>query len=244
VHGTRLVCAAALALGLASAPRAHAVESDLDDHVSVSPSAHLPFPTNGRITLTVVSNLPDVTLENLSAAVVERRPELRSDRERVPLRILEKHPIEWGGMVVLAPKRRLRPKTAYTLVFDPPLLDTPPTTWTTATSEDRAPARWLSRPTAEPPISSDLRYYDELRVLINVSVSEPAMFVAVLRAHQDGDVRRFHLLPRPDGRIEVSALGEGGRFTLKLTAIDVAGHRSNAPGPPIEIVVPVRRAHR
>ena len=239
-----LVCAAALALPLAFAPPPPALGGDLDDHVSVSPSPQLPFPTNGRITLTVVSNLPQVIFDNIAAEVAEHRPEFRSDRERVPLRILEKHPLEWGAVVVLAPKGRLHPNTAYTLVFDPPLLDTPPTTWTTGPSEDRAPARWLSRPTAEPPISKSLRYYDELRVLVNVSVSEPALFRAVLRAH-GRDVRRLHLLPRPDGRIEVIDWGEGGRFTLKLTAIDVAGNRSNAPGPPIEIVVPERQeAHR
>ena len=41
-------------------------------------------------------------------------------------------------------------------------------------------------------------------------------------------------------RLEFRMDGAGGRYTLKLTAIDFSGNAVKAPGPPLEIVMPSR----
>src|SRR5439155_25836560 len=118
----------------------------------LSPTTDDALPTNGRIVLDRGGGLLRGEFGDSLLQIEDHHPELRSDRERVALRVVETYDRRDGATVILAARHNLRPSTSYTLVFDPPLEDATPATWTTASSDDRSPPRWFARPTAKVPV--------------------------------------------------------------------------------------------
>lgn len=225
-----MVCTAAIALGVTVfAPRAWACKQELTGHVSVYPSADTRLATRGRIVLDVYQGFglgfPDIE---------EHHPQLRSVSDSIALRSVEKN----GSMLILAAEHPLHPGASYTLAFDPPLSDLPQATWETETSDDRTPPRWLSRPTATVVVAERGGCRPALAhfVDITVAVAEPVIIRAEVRDRRDARPSRALLLPQ-DNNIRL-AVTDGSRYTVKLTAIDLAGNEAKASGPPIEIVVP------
>ena len=234
-----LVWAAAIVLTVASwAPRAMACRPDLvGEPTKVSPPKDEALPTNGRIVLDRAGGLLGEFGDSL-LQIEERHPELRSDRERVALRVVETYDRRDGTTVILTAAHQLQPSTAYTLVFDPPLEDPPRATWTTASSDDRSPPRWFARPTAEAAVDRRIGCGVDSYVAVNVPTADAPWIRAEWRQH--GERRWRPSLNAPaDGQIRVW-LPPDGRYTLKLTAIDSAGNGVKAPGPPLEIVMPSR----
>jgi hypothetical protein len=235
-----LVWAAAIVLTAASwAPRAMACKPDLvGEPTKVSPATDEVLPTNGRIILDRAGGLLRGEFGDSLLEIEERHPELRSDRERVALRVLETYDRRDGATVVLTAAHQLRPSTAYTLVFDPPLEDPPRATWTTASSDDRSPPRWFARPTAQAPVDRRTDCGVDSHVTVNVPTAD-APWIRVEWRRPDERRWRASLNEPRAGQIRVW-LPAGERYLLKLTAIDFAGNAVRAPGPPLEIVMPSR----
>src|SRR3954466_1973463 len=97
-----LVWAAAIVLTAASwAPRAMACKPDLvGEPTKVSPATDEALPTNGRIVLDRAGGLLGEFGDSL-LQIEERHPELRSDRERVALRVVETYDRRDGTTVIL-----------------------------------------------------------------------------------------------------------------------------------------------
>jgi hypothetical protein len=233
-----LVCSAAIALTAAWwAPRVLACKPDLvGEPTRVSPTADAALPTNGRIVLDRGGGLLRGEFGDSLLEVEEHHPELRSDRERVALRVVEKYDRRDGATVVLTAAHQLRSSTSYTLAFDPPLDDGPQATWTTSSSDDRTPPRWLARPTAEAPVYRRGGCGVDSHVAVNVATADAAWIRVEWRQH--GERRWRPSLNAPtDGQIRVW-LPPDERYTLRLTAIDFAGNEVRAPGRPLEVVMP------
>ena len=232
----RLVLSTAIAFTVgAFASRAHACKPGMDDRVDVHPGPTVPLPTNGRVILDVFPGLLLGEFDNIVSDVEAHHPQLSTDRERVALRIVEKYPHGAGTKLILSAEHPLRPGTVYVLVFDPPFAGVR-RTWTTAASADREAPRWLSRPTAEPPVYRSQLCFTESFVEINVALAETVTIRIDARGH--GDRRRQqHVFIPTDGRIRVP-LPAGERYSLQLTAVDLAGNESKAPGGPIDVSMP------
>jgi hypothetical protein len=234
------LCLAAIALTAAWwAPRAMACKRDMvEAPTKVSPTADESLPMNGRIVLDRAGGLLGGEFGDSLLQIEERHPELRSDRERVALRVVEKYDRRDGATVVLTAAHHLQPSTAYTLVLGSSMDDPALATWTTASSEDRSPPRWFARPTADAPVDR----YIECRVDTHVAVNVPTVDAPWIRTEwrRHGERRwRASLNAPKDGQIRVW-LPPYERYTLKLTAIDFAGNEVRAPGPPLEVVMPSR----
>jgi hypothetical protein len=232
------VCTAAIALTVAcGAPRAQACKPDLvGEPTKLSPATNAALPTNGRIVMNRSGGLLQGAFGESLLQIDEHHPELRSDRDRVALRVVETYDQRAGETVILAAAHQLRPSTSYTLVFDPPLENAPRATWTTASSDDRSPPRWLARPTTDAPICRRSNCSVDSHVAVNVPTADAAWIRVEWRQH--GERRwRLSLSAPTDGQVFVW-LPPDERYTLKLTAIDSAGNEVAAPGRPLEVVVP------
>src|SRR6266496_1344233 len=99
----RLLSGAAIVVTAASwAPRAMACKRDLiGEPTTVSPTTDEVLPTNGRIVLDRAGGLLRGEFGDSLLQIEERHPELRSDRERVALRVIETYGRRDGTTVVL-----------------------------------------------------------------------------------------------------------------------------------------------
>jgi hypothetical protein len=233
-----LVCSAAIALAAAWwVPAARACKVDqIGEPTKMSPTTNDALPTNGRIVLDRGGGLLRGEFGDSLLQIEDRHPVLRSEHERVALRVVETYDRRDGTTVVLTATHHLRPSTAYTLVFDPPVEDAAPATWTTASSDDRNPPRWFARPTAEAPVYRRTDCGVDSHVAVNVPTADAPWIRVEWRQH--GERRwRASLNAPTDGQIRVW-LPLNERYTLKLTAIDFAGNEVRAPGPPLDVVMP------
>jgi hypothetical protein len=232
------ICSAAIALAMASwAPPSLACKPDLvGEPTTVSPATSDALPTNGRIVLDRGGGLLRGEFGDSLLQIDDHHPELRSDGERVALRVVQTYDRRDGATVILLAAHQLRPRTAYTLGFDPPLDDAPRATWTTAASDDLTPPRWLARPTAQPPVIRRSNCGVDSHVAVDVATADAAWIRVEWRGRGERAWRRSLDAPG-DGQIRVW-LPLDGRYTLRLTAIDAAGNEVRAPGPPLEVVMP------
>jgi len=205
----------------------------------MSPTTDNALPTNGRIVLDRGGGLLHGDFGDSLLQIEDRHPELRSDHERVALKVVETYDRRDGATVVLVAAHHLRPSTAYTLVFYQPLDNAPAATWTTASADDRSPPRWLAPPTAQPAEYHRTDCGVDSHVSVEVPIADAPWIRVEWRPHGERRWRRSLNAPK-DEQIKVW-LPPDGRYTLKLTAIDFAGNEVKAPGPPLEVVMPSRK---
>jgi hypothetical protein len=205
------------------------------------------LPTNARI-----------VVEHWGPAAVEGRPpwpgmELRAGGERVALSVVDR----FDGArnvteAVLAPASELRPRTRYALHFTdggkPVVASGEPVAWTTGARVDRVPPRWLAPPRAGVGVSKKLGCGDETFVTVGAWIEtdgEVQVLVELTLLGWKGR-RASYIVPLLDGGVEVGHhmctgpfdLESERRYTVRLTAVDAAGNRAVAPGPPVEITAP------
>ena len=250
----------AACVGTALAPTAVSAKCAVGGDTVHPRTAHLPL--NGRIVLTRSWLLnADSEKTNLEAL------ELRSDADRVPLRLVETNVGVGQVQFVLSPVRALLASTRYTLrrkgdVGGEASARGPAAAfvWTTASAPDKSPPRWRRRPTVGD--ASYVRYGcgPATRVKVNVAVddvlTDPDADAAVqvrveLYSHDGGSPLRYLIEP-VNGVIEIGHGMCGGAFPLQpderysvvRTAVDAAGNETPAPGRPLEIVGPAPAAKR
>ena len=125
--------------------------------------------------------------------------------------------------------------------------------WTTARTSDRARPRWRAAPKGRAGVNEQLGCGPEVLVPVSVPIdSEEAVQILAEVTPLGGgqgpggaNTRRYLIAPQ-DSEIEIGHAMCGGPFDLapgvhysvKLTAVDVAGNWSPAPGRPLEIIGP------
>lgn len=230
------------------------------DHVYPQPSRLMPLPVNGRIVLTRSWLLRvDSAKTNLEAL------ELRSETDRVPLRVVETNRGVGEVQFVLSPVRRLRAETQYALwkrakdgSEGPALGARGGFEWTTGPGPDNVKPRWRSRPTVGARRYTKYGCGPEILVEVKVAVrdvssdlpslvgEDAAVLVRAELHPSDGGSPLRYLLDPSRGVIEIGHGMCGGAFSLEpnqpysvtLTAVDAAGNETPAPGRPLEIVGP------
>jgi hypothetical protein len=208
------------------------------------------LPLNGRIVLTR-SGLLNVERGSTELEALE----LRSEADRVPLRVVETNLGVRQVQFVLSPVRPLLGATRYTLRRKGDdggeasgRRSTETFVWTTASAPDKSPPRWRRRPTIG--AASYVRYGcgPATHVKVNVAVDDAEAGVQIrteLYSHDGGSPLRYLIEP-VDGVIEIGHGMCGGafpldpneRYSVMLTAVDAAGNETPAPGGPLEIVGP------
>jgi hypothetical protein len=209
---------------------------------------------NGRIVVTRTSLLSQGLKTKLEAL------ELRSETDRVPLRVVETNVGFQEAQFVLSPVRHLHAETRYELWKAVSGSEEQVhgwksgLAWTTGPATDDAAPRWRSRPTV-----GENRYVrygcgPESLVEVNVALHDPSVdprndgavrVRAELRPSDGGRTLRYLLEPF-EGVIQIGhGMCSGGfslepnrRYVVTLTAVDAAGNEARAPGRPLEIVGP------
>ncbi len=233
-----LVCSAAIALTAAWwAPRVLACKPDLvGEPTRVSPTADAALPTNGRIVLDRAGGLLRGEFGDSLLEVEVHHPELRSDRERVALRVVQKYDRHDGATVVLTAAHQLRSSTSYTLAFDPPLDDaTPgapgrPHRQTIGRRRDGSPDRPRKRRCIAVAVATLTATWPS-----TFATADAAWIRVEWRQHGE----RGGGLPLTRRRTARSGSGfPRTTLQLRLTAIDFAGNECGRPGRPLEVVMP------
>jgi hypothetical protein len=207
----------------------------------VFPAPGTTVPTNARFVLQAYG-----TAQPVVASIATRHPRLvTQDGSQFPLKVLEVNVGEFQlTQAVLQPKGALTEGTRYTLRFDQPegperfsLPRDESASWIVGPADFEAPV-WATSPSAQP--GKIVQYgcgpLVEARVAVALTSAEPVQFRARV-SRPDGGVREFLLAPEK-GDI---AIGHGmcsgafepgeGAWSLELTAVDLAGNATRAPGP-------------
>jgi len=249
---TRETGLAAIAFAtLVCAPRASEAKCAYQ-RVEAFPPASTRLPVNGRI---VVEGYGEA--QSMVKAIATHHPELWAEGDRVSLRVVETNVGDFRlTQAVLVPERPLLPKTRYTLRIyesDLPVSDDSEIklrdtfAWTTGSGADHGTPHWQAPPQTGKRVYEELGCGPEIYVEVSVSVADPSPFQvrAELRPVGGGPASRYLLQPQ-HGVIEIGhgmcsgpfELSDGRSYTVTLTAVDVGGNISPAPGPVLQIASP------
>ncbi len=210
-------------------------------HVFPPPGTTLP--TNGRVTLQATGRAREA-LETIS----KRHPRLVAGAIEVPLKVVERHVGDFEvSQAVLQAKGALTEGTRYTLRFDDTdtdfrFINEKSASWT-VTPADFTPPTWRSGPSPWP--GRHVEYgcgpSHEARVGL-VLADDNATQVRARVTGSDGGTREFLLEPKGKELVVGHGMCSGafrlddGAWSLELTAVDVAGNSTAAPGGPLRFI--------
>lgn len=175
-------------------------------------------------------------------SLATRHPRLVADTgEQLPLKVLT---VNEGGFeltqAVLAAKGALTPGVRYTLRFDDDTFSLRrgvSASWVVGAGADFEPPRWQAAPSAKPGERKEMGCGPSVHARLELAVEDagPVLVRAVVK--RDGEVKEFLLEREDDGSLRVGhgmcsgafQLGDGA-WTLELSAVDLAGNSTPAPG--------------